>query len=206
MSKSPSGKALLILAMTGSLGVAALAFYVKVEPGAQKVPPSLMRQDAPTILRNHSTVQSDARDQDDQEPTEKVDARVYTPQIDGPDANLTRSSTSVPKGQDPLAFVAASCLKEANVEDARVLNVDVRHGIAVVNFSRGIDSGMGSEQEGAFLKALQIAYGQFSTIKQIEIDREGVPVTSLGSVDISGPLDVIRPGASSDSESKPTVP
>lgn len=206
MNNSPSTKALLILALTGALGVGALAYYVKVEPGAAKVPAALARQEN---SRHENFTRADRAASEQDEPAAKpsrVSTEVYTPEINGNEANLTRSSMTVPHGQDPLKFVAEKCLKEANVEDVRVLSVDLKRGIVVLNFDGSIDGGMGSNQEGSFLKALQVSFGQFPNVRRIELEKENEPLTSLGNIEISGPLNVIRSGNSADHSATPVEP
>jgi hypothetical protein len=207
MSNSITGKALLIMGMTAALGVGALAFYVKNEPGAAKVDPHQtyeQSQDEPLVRVIHE--RSSGKGNDDAPPPSKALVTVMLPKISGSEATLASESSAVPSGEDPLTFVAKACLKEARVEGAEVLGVTVSHKAALVNFNKAIEDGMGSEQEGSFLKSLQLAYGQFPNINQVEILREGSPLTSLGSLDLPGPMDVIRSEPADSQSSKPSEP
>jgi len=204
MSNSPSSKALLILAMIGSMGIGALAYYVKAEPGAAKVPAvSAPADPQPTLtIRSHPRKHYRAPADD----TNQVSAEVYVPEITGPNAKLGSASTEVPSGVDPMMFVADKCLKEANVDDVKILSVDVNNGVAVLNFDKQIDSGMGSEQEASFLKALQVSFGQFANIRSIQIEKDNEPVDTLGSIDVSKPLNVVRGDEPASRSSKSVEP
>jgi hypothetical protein len=176
---------------------------VKAEPGAAKVPPSLLRDNQPDTKPIRSIQKTE---EDQTEDADKADVTVSVPRIDGTEASLRTESATVPPGEDPMTFVAKAILKEANVDGVKVLGVSLERGLAVVNFDKGIKGGMGEEQEGSFLKAVQVTFGQFKNVKQVELDCEGEPLSTLGSIAIAGPLDVIRAGESTDSSSKPPEP
>ena len=46
---------------------------------------------------------------------------------------------------------------------------------------------MGSMEEGAFLRALQVGFGQFTDVDKVAIEADGEPLQS-GHVDLSEPL------------------
>jgi hypothetical protein len=197
MRKGLSGKALLILGLTGALGVGALAIYVKEEPGAAKVMPSLLGdQTAPKPIRSVTTADTEGTDTPSK--PNKAEKTVYMPKIDGVEATLRSEKATVPAGKDPMQFVAAACLKEANVDGVKVRSVRLEDGLAVIDFDKTILDGMGAEQEGSFLKALQVSFGQFKNVRRVELDAENEEINSLGSIEISGPLRVVRPGESAD--------
>ncbi len=56
-------------------------------------------------------------------------------------------------------------------------------------------------EEGYLIKAIQMALGQFKDIDKFQIIVDGKAVDSLGNIDLSKPVDVIRPGQKSDSNS-----
>ncbi len=204
MSKGPGSKALLTFVFIGALGVGALALYVKTVPGASVVPAALHRhveQSAPLVRRHHTkpTVENASEE-------ESQGQRVRLPAIQGGKVSLAEDQTDVPAGLDPKVFVAQSVLKEDRVEGVRVMGVELRNGVAVINFSNGIDEGMGSMQEGAFLNALKAGFGQFPEVKTIQIYQDGEPLDSLGHIDLTDPISVTRPNGDSAQSSKPVEP
>lgn len=95
-----------------------------------------------------------------------------------------------------MKFVGDKVAEAAHFDGAKVLGVEVRDHVAFVSFNNALQQGMGSMEEGAFLRALQLGYGQFSDVDKIAVQVDGKPLES-GHVDLSEPLPVIRPGEKS---------
>lgn len=194
MSNSPTGKAVLVLMLIGALGVGALAWYVKAEPGAARVrqPAEASVSERSFAHRHHSAA---PKADDDQEPTQGQSEHeaVFVPTINGPDVTLSKTKREVPDGQQPKEFLVQEVLKADGIDGVKLLGVTMRGNTAVLNFSG--DFNMGSMQEGAFLKALQNAFGQYQDVEYIEIDQDGHPLDSLEHIDLTDPVTVIRPGS-----------
>ena len=203
MSNGPSTKAVLVLMLIGACGVGALAWYVKAEPRAAKVPADLRRQDSsPDVeISRPKRVETPT---DEPAPAHEAQT-VMLPVFADDKVGTDMKQVSVPDGQDPKIFLVGEIAKGSHVE-ARVLGVDVHNGTAVLNFGNGIDDGMGSDQEALFISALQKAFAQFPEVKRLELDKESKPLESLGGhIDLTDGLPVTQPGAS-PSDSKPSGP
>lgn len=199
-----SQKAAIVLILAGSLGVGALAFYVKSTPNASHVPDDLR------VVENKKPPKPPKNEAKPEEKTvETASTTVRLPVFgdDISDMGLAKEETPVPGGGDAMKFVATKIAEAAQIEGARVLGVDVRDHVAIVNYNEAIGKGMGSMEEGAFIRALQVGFGQFTQIDKVTVEKEGEPLTS-GHIDLSEPLPVVRPGAKSSegSDPKPVEP
>ena len=186
----------MVLMLMGALGVGALAWYVKSDPKAAHVaqiaPSADYTESKPPI--HHRRKVEDTED--------KTGAPVQVPELQGDKVALTSDKVEVPDGEDAKKFIAEAVVKDISLENVKVLGVEVRHGVAVINFGGDIDAGMGSQQEGRMLTELQMGFGQFPEVRRIEIDKEGERLDSLGHIDLTEPISVIRPGES-ESDAKP---
>lgn len=188
MSSHRGQKAAIVLMLGGAIGVGALAYYVKSTPDASHIPVEIKRNDQ----KKHSEEVSPKPEATSTE-VKPTGPTVRLPVIGDEDINLSRNETPVPEGQQPMHFVAQSVADAVKIDGAKVLGIDVRDHVAIVNFNAAVEKGMGSMEEGKFLQALQIGFGQFKDIDRIAIESEGAPMTS-GHVDLSDPLPVVRPG------------
>lgn len=73
-----------------------------------------------------------------------------------------------------------------------VLSVDVKDGIATLSFNPAFESGYGTDDERTMIEGLQRTMGQFTDVQKIEIVVDGKNIESLGNIEISEPLDVLR--------------
>ncbi len=198
-----SQKAAIVLVLAGTLGVGALAFYVKNTPNASHVPDEIRVVDSskhPKPPKSQSKPEATVT-------TTSTTVRIPVFGDDISDMALAKEETQVPAGGDAMKFVAQKIVEAAHIDGARVLGVDVRDHVAIVNYNEAVGKGMGSMEEGGFLRALQVGFGQFTQIDKVTVEKEGQPLTS-GHVDLSEPLPVVRPGATSSegSDSKPVEP
>lgn len=194
MSSHKGHKAAIVLMLGGALGVGALAYYVKSTPDAGHIPLEIRRHEDKKSTAGTTSKPETSSPLESKTPTGPT---VRLPVIGEEDISLAAKETAVPEGQQPMHFVAQSVADEMKIEGARVLGIDVRDHVAVVNFNRAVEKGMGSMEEGKFLQALQMGFGQFKDIDRIAIEADGAPMTS-GHVDLSDPLPVIRPGEKPD--------
>ena len=76
-----------------------------------------------------------------------------------------------------------------------------------MNYNAAVGKGMGSMEEGSFIRALQVGFGQFEDVDRISVESGGKPLES-GHVDLTDPLPVIRPGQNvpEAEDSKPSEP
>ncbi len=201
MAKGTNSKAVLIFMLVGIGGAGALAWYVKNEPGAARVPADLrVTQPEPSVHIERPTRTETPTDGI----TKPATQTILLPVIHDGKLSPETTKAEVPEGKDPKVFVTEEIVKAAKIDNARVLGVDVHNGVAAINFANGIDSGMGSEQEGLFLTALQQAFAQFPEVRKLELDKEGQPLESLGGhIDLTDGLPVAAPAPSAPKPSGP---
>lgn len=195
MSKNKGGRAAILFVLVGGLGVGALAYYVKSTPNASHVPDAIRIAKPPKDVISSRPAEVEPKRP---APKEMKTAQAETVRLpvfgdDIADMDLAKEETPVPGGGDAMKFVAGRIAEAAHLDGARVLGVEVRDHVAFVSYNDAVQQGMGSMNEGAFLKALQIGFGQFSSVDKIAVEANGRPLES-GHIDLAEPLPVIRPG------------
>ena len=169
----------------GVLGLGALAAYVKFGD-ASKVPDEYRR--VPNNLSSSKAT----------EDPKKVD--LITPGREGTDLKLGKHESDVPAGEDPRLFALNHFLRESKIADpkARAVGIEVKDGVALVDFTKEFEQTYGSLDEEAMLKGLTATLAQFKEIQKVQFLVEGRVVSTLGNVDLSEPISV-RSSGSSDS-------
>lgn len=206
MSDHKGGRAAILLILVGGLGVGSLAYYVKNTPEARRVP------DAVRVVRKPEKPEPTAtpvvaeapkpRPAEATKPVETDTVRLPVFGDDLSDMDLAKDETPVPSG-DAMKFVADRIVSAAHFDGTRVLAVDVRDHVAFVSFNDAVERGMGSMQEGAFLKAFRIGFGQFTGVDKVSLEAGGHPLES-GHIDLNEPMPVIRPGEKAAPEPTPS--
>ena len=206
MDRARGGRAAIVLVLAGGLGLGALAYYVRTTPEAGRVPDAIRRD--PTVAPTTKTPPPD-------EPPKPVEKKTLAPETTTvrlpvfgdsiADMELAKAETPVPDGASAMRFVAGRIAEAAHLDGARVLGVEVREHTAFVSYNAAVQKGMGSMEEGAFLRALQIGFGQFTGVDRVAVESDGRPLES-GHVDLAEPLAVIRPGERAASDPTPVEP
>lgn len=188
------------------LGVGVFAAYVKLTPPAQHVAPELHRP-AETAVVAPEKHESFVREKP-AGPSVEVDAgpQLRVPALSGEEVKLGRKAGSVPSGVKPMVFIANETLKDLKIDKARAIGVDVHGRNALIDFNPEIEKGYGSTEEGELIKALSTALGQFPEIDTFQIVVDGKPLDTLGELDLSDPIAVIRPDGKSSVPEAPTKP
>lgn len=171
----------VVMIIVGVLLVGILTVYA-LQPRANKVPDDQLRQDD----RGRTTVSVDV----EPDPTSKV--KLYTPRYEGDDLTFDEASIDVPRGQEPMAFAVNQFLQQLSFvpADAKVRTVAVERGVATVDFSRGLQAGYGSEDEGILLNGLLTTMSQFEDVQYVKMTVEGESIETLGNVELTDPLSV----------------
>lgn len=196
MSKNKGGRAAILFVLVGGLGVGALAYYVKSTPNASRVPDEVRMVKIPQGVTSSRPPEIETEKPRPKKASKAAEAETVRLPVFGDDIadmELAAKETTVPGGGDAMRFVAGRIAEAAHLDGARVLGVEVRDHVAFVSYNDAVQQGMGSMNEGAFLKALQIGFGQFSSVDKVAVEANGHPLES-GHVDLSEPLAVIRPG------------
>jgi hypothetical protein len=184
--KNSGTKAIWVLLLIGVAGAAALAAYVRLTP-AQHVPPEMRA--AP-----HDTVASkvDRRPADQ----ERTHVDILTPEVSGTDLHLKTQRQQVPQGENPMTYAVNQFLKNSHIVDdkAKAIGVQVKAGVAYIDFTPSFRQTYGSLDERTLLQGICTTLGQFPNVNKVQFQVDGQPLESLGNVELTDPIDVIRPG------------
>lgn len=184
-SHSPAGKGVLAILLLCVLGGGVLAAYVKLSPQAFPTSPK-SNSGTPEVSVQAQTTETPAT-------TQSGTTALLVPEVYRDDVRLNKPVGEVPEGEQPEVYLINQTLASLQVPDAKALGVDVHDGLATVSFNPEIQKGYGTMEEGFLIKGLRMALGQFKEIDKFEIAVEGKPVDSLGNIDLSSGVDVIRP-------------
>lgn len=182
----------MTVAFCGAIGFAG---YVKFAPKAAHVADDLRRNQPEVTIDakpEHSSSNGDSIDQTD---------AYLVPAVVNNEVKLSTPAGKVPEGIQPEVFVVNQTLASLGIDKARATGVDIHSGVAMMDFNPSLMKGYGTIEEGNLIKALQLALGQFKAIEKFQIIVEGKPIETLGNIDLTSPVDVIRPGATSGSTS-----
>lgn len=187
------------------LGVGVFAAYVKLTPPAQHVAPELHRPSE--VVAAPEKPESFVRERK-AGPTVEVDSgpQLRVPTLSGDDVKLGRKAGPVPSGVKPMVFIANETLKDLKIDKARAIGVDIHGRNALIDFNPEIEKGYGSTEEGEVIRALSAALGQFSEIDTFQIVVDGKTLDTLGELDLSEPIAVIRSDGKSSVQETPTKP
>lgn len=201
-SKSP----VLIGIIAASAGFAALAAVVRQSPEAApgELKPQFRHQAAivPTPLLPS---EAPAKRSKDEKPSPVAERRVILyAAIVGETPTLSKEAI-LRQGEDPRERSLAETMKSLGYGDVRVLNVDVERGSAMVDVNAALTSeGFSSTSEAALVEALARTLGQFGEVKRFQLRIDGQIVDSLGHLELSEPIQVIRPGEKADESDSPS--
>ena len=182
-TNGPSNAGVLATAVLALAVVGGLAYYVKQSP-AGNIP--------------HEELKPDRRPQDaapaQRSPQQTDTAVIFTPRFEGATLHFEHTEVPVPAGEDPMVFAINEYLKLSDIADAgaRLLSVRVDDGTATLNFSGQFAQTQGSMDEGTLVQGIQRTMGQFEGIRQLVFQAEGKPIESLGHLELSEPIPVIR--------------
>ena len=190
--RQPSRAPAVVMLVVALGVVAALAAYIKLAP-ADRVPQEERRPDAVSDLQG-------GRRSHPAGPT--IDVPI--PSFVNGELTFQPSREAVPDGEEPRAYAVNAFLQASRIADSsvRVLGVDLKDGIARLDFSDGFEQSQGSMDEATLVKGIRAALGQFPDVQSVEFYVSGKRVDELGHLDLSEPQDVIRP---SDWAPKPTA-
>lgn len=173
------------IALASAIGLAAVATYVHNNPHAV-IPPGFSSQTQPL----KSKTESNKRD--------KGEILVFVPQMGKDGISFTTQSVPYPDGTDKLTYSVNQFLKVANITSPNVqcLGVDLHEGLATIGLSPDFKASYGAFDEKILIDGFAATLGQYKRIKFYNIEVNGKPLTTLGSVDLSQPVPVIRPNLS----------
>jgi hypothetical protein len=178
-AKKPGSGPMIGLMAVGICGLAALAAYVKFG-GADKVPDE---------IRKVPNLQQSAGNKDSANDSK---VQLVTPSRDGEDLKLGKHESDVPAGEDPRLFALNHFLRESKIvpDDAKVVGIEVKDGLALVDVSPSFNQTYGTFDEEALLKGIRATLAQFKDIDKVQFFVEGKVVSTLGNVDLSEPIPV----------------
>lgn len=182
-TKAPRNAGILALMLLAGAVFGGLVMYVKMAP-ADKVPADVRRQERPDPTQRPTTA-----DQGEQ-------VAVWIPTAQGEDVAFRSERVSVPKGESPMVYSVNRFLEASKIVDpgARLLSVDVKDHFADLYFNAAFNATVGSSDEGTLLKGLRLTFGQFADVEKLRFFADGQPMETLGNVDLSEGIDVLKPG------------
>lgn len=196
--KAPTTKTLLIVTLSAVAIVGSLAAYVKFAP-ADRVPDDQRRPAVSNIKPPAPNVDVSVRN--------RTQVLVFTPVYEGTSLRFTSITRPVPDNTKPEVFAVQAFLNMSKVTDAdvRVLDVDVRNGLATISLNGAFAAGYGTDDESVLLAGISRALGQFPAIEKVEFYVDGVKLDTLGHIELVEPLPVIR-STTTDEEPKSPEP
>ncbi|MEZ0327604.1 MAG: GerMN domain-containing protein [Fimbriimonas sp.] len=188
-SNSRGTKAVVVTMVVALVGVAAIAAYVQMTPGAGRVPDELRRQE-PAVSRPGPTAEVKATPRHHR----SEEAMLFVPALDGTDVKLGGQLSLVPNGMDQKTHLVTETFKSLGVPEGKALKCEVKSGVAIIDVNAAmVEHGYGSMEEGNMIKALQLALGQFPEVEKFQLMQDGQPI-ELGHLDLSEAVNVTRPG------------
>lgn len=196
MAKQTKNNVGAILLFVGLAGAGALAYYVQA--GHEKVPPEDRSRPA---VETPKPVEKPA-----EKPVEQAaGVSVLVPRMEGMELKFSAESRTPPDGVDPKVFALNEYLAQvpAVPKDAKVLGVDVRDGVAYIDCNQSLgETTYGTDDEKTVLDGIRATLGQYDDIQKVLLQVGGKTVDSLGNIDLTEPIDVIR--LQKGTTSKPT--
>jgi hypothetical protein len=170
-----------VIGLLAAGAVVGLAAYVQTTPANQV--PAQERRDrgGPTVDTHRPAARQEQ-------------VVVFTPEMDGVEFGLRSKPAAPPAGVDARVFVVNEYLKHtAMAEDGvRLLSVDVHDGVANLYFNSAFNRTFGSSDEQIILQGVGRSLGQFSEIQSMRFFADGEPVETIGNVELSEPIPVMR--------------
>lgn len=187
---------LLCLCVVGAGGLAA---YVKLFPAAAHVDRMVDKTD---VVKQ---VDAPPTESQTQKPS-KASSALKIPTLVNGELKLLGTPSDVADGVRPETALVNDTLVSLQIEGAKALGMEVTRHNAMIDFNPAIQKGYGTIEEGNLIKALQMALGQFPDIKSFQLRIDGKVVDTLGNIDLTTPVDVIRPSGFSAASSSETTP
>jgi hypothetical protein len=180
MPKRKNNKTNSVLWFLAILGVAVLlglAAYVTTS-GSAHVPPDLARRKPSGPAQSHPR------------PTQ---VHVFKPSFEGGRLSFSEDRSVTTGDVDPMVYALNQFLQASAVAPgAKALSVTVSGGVASADFNDAFQREYGTEDEQTLLQGIQRTMGQFHDVRAVQILVAGERIDTIGSVDLTAPLPVIR--------------
>lgn len=131
--------------------------------------------------------------------------KVYGVVVENNQARLQATTQTISAKDSVIEATIRALIEQGSTADltnpipkgTELLGVQVRDGLAKVDFSREFRENFtgGSEGEALVIAVILRTMAQFDEVKKVQILVEGKPVDSLGHADLSQPLDVRMVGS-----------
>ena len=171
MAKSDRSLILPVLLVCGVIAVG-VAAYVKLAP-ADVVPREVVEKEQQTG-------------------GERV--QVLTPYYANDELRFRAEPMDVPPNVDPKVFALNTYLRTVTFvpEDAVVKTVAVSNGVATADFNSAFYTSYGTADEATVVNGILAVLGQFPDVSSVLFKVDGEPIDSLGNLELTDPLPVIR--------------
>jgi len=204
-AKRPSKVGFLLVVVLCAGAVFGVARYVELAH-ASTVPASEHRVATEHIV---APVDTGRVSRNDRSPFEKqTRVAVVSPVWHGTTLDFTSRGASVPSGVDPKVYAVNEFLSGTKIADpaARLLSVDIRHGVASLYFNGAMEQTFGTDDENVILNGLLATMAQFSEVQKVDFFANGKKIDSFGNVDLSEPQPVHPDSEASSKRSEAPMP
>ena len=165
--------------LVGATMVGAIAAYIKTTDAE---PQDRMQQIPATKIVN--------------EPShDRGNVTVYTPRYEKDQLEYNQESKAVPEGNDRIVFAVNEYLSNAKISppEARLEKCVIVNHVARLSFTSTFEKTYGAEDEKTLLDGILRTLGQFEDVEKVQFLIGSTPLESLGNIDLSEPVEVIRP-------------
>lgn len=185
-----------VIAVLGLLGTGALFAYVKT--GGSFIPPSMRREVAGQSENRIDTPAPDVEVRDDkpvrdhQQRPSNVDIATTTID-DSMNPSTSHEKISLPHGADPYVFSVNKALESTKLMPSGAAATSAKldsDGLLTLDFSAAFDHTYGTDDESRITNSIFETLAQFKEVKKVRLTVEGKPLNTLGSSDLSEPVDI----------------
>jgi hypothetical protein len=108
---------------------------------------------------------------------------------------FTSEQFEVPRNVDPHVYVVNDYLRATRFvpKEATVKTCVIEDGTATLDFTEAFYTSYGTEDESTVVNGILNVMGQFNDVSFVRILVEGKPIDTLGNIELTDPLPVIRP-------------
>ena len=171
-------RGLLVLVLILAVAMIAVLAYLSLMPGPKSPPQA---QDGSGLVQKEN---GDAR------------VNVFKPSYQDDKMVLKPTPINVPPGRTKLFAAVSELIRDEKLfpKGVKLLSAEVKGRTAELNFSEELRAGYSTDEEEALLKSLSATVGQFPEVDNMRILVSGSAVDTLGNVELSDPLPVMRNG------------
>jgi hypothetical protein len=119
---------------------------------------------------------------------------LLTPYYANEELKFRSETVQVPKDVDPRVFAVNRYLRTASFvpAEAELMTVTVQGGVATLDFNSAFYTSYGTDDESTVINGILAVMGQFKDVTHVRFLADGKPIDTLGNLELTDPLEVIR--------------